>query len=178
MSGVLLIDPKYPHNVGGALRATACFGGTALYWTGKRVPDPDQWPKGARLPREERIKAYQRVHVQRIKDDESAFEHAMLYGGFLTPVAIELRDSAEDLREFEHPADALYVFGPEDSGLGRAVLAECHRFVRIPSAIRTPLNLAAAVNVVLYDRFVKTKEEAWQRRSPTPARTGSFASSQ
>jgi hypothetical protein len=32
--------------------------------------------------------------------------------------------------------------------------------VRIPSAVRTPLNLAAAVNIVLYDRHVKLGEGA------------------
>jgi tRNA(Leu) C34 or U34 (ribose-2'-O)-methylase TrmL len=152
-AGVLLISPKFPHNVGGALRAAACLDADALYWTGKRVPAPERWPKGARLPREERIRAYQRVHVEHVKDSSKAFEQATLFGGFLTPIAVELRASAEDLRGFEHPENALYVFGPEDSSLGRAELVECHRFVRIPSD--GCLNLAAAVNVVLYDRLTK-----------------------
>jgi tRNA(Leu) C34 or U34 (ribose-2'-O)-methylase TrmL len=31
---VVLIDPKFPHNVGNALRACAVFGATRLVWTG------------------------------------------------------------------------------------------------------------------------------------------------
>lgn len=37
-----------------------------------------------------------------------------------------------------------------------AALTRCHRFVVIPS--RSCLNLAASVNVVLYDRMVKGAE--------------------
>src|SRR5262249_13266497 len=34
---VALIDPKYPHNVGAALRACSCWGLAQLWWTGDRV---------------------------------------------------------------------------------------------------------------------------------------------
>jgi hypothetical protein len=36
--------------------------------------------------------------------------------GGVTPVAVELRPDAESLVTFEHPEEALYVFGPEDGG--------------------------------------------------------------
>jgi tRNA C32,U32 (ribose-2'-O)-methylase TrmJ len=71
----------------------------------------------------------------------------------LEPVAVEVRDAAESLPHFVHPANAVYVFGPEDGSLARGDLTACHRFVRIPS--RGCLNLAAAVNIVLYDRRAK-----------------------
>lgn len=35
---VLLINPKYPHNVGGAYRAAACFGAESVFVVGNRVP--------------------------------------------------------------------------------------------------------------------------------------------
>lgn len=73
----------------------------------------------------------------------------------LVPVAVEVLDSSEGLDSFEHPDKALYAFGPEDGDLPKGVRAVCHRFVRIPTLTRTPLNLAAAVNIVLYDRYVK-----------------------
>jgi hypothetical protein len=71
----------------------------------------------------------------------------------VTPVAVELLPTAEPLASFEHPDDALYVFGPEDGSLPKAVRHRCHRFVFIPT--HHCLNLAAAVNVVLYDRRLK-----------------------
>ena len=58
---VILINPKYPHNVGAALRACSCFDISQLWWTGQRVTiDP---VKGERLPREERMKGYRDVQM-------------------------------------------------------------------------------------------------------------------
>src|ERR1700751_313934 len=88
---VALIDPKYPHNVGAALRACSC------------------WGIGQRLPREERMKGYRSVAWAR---DDYVFDR--FEPGSVTPVAVELRPHAESLVTFEHPDDALYVFGPED----------------------------------------------------------------
>lgn len=47
----------------------------------------------------------------------------------------------------------MYLFGPEDGSLDRAILGLCHRFVVIPT--RHCTNLAAAVYTVLYDRHAK-----------------------
>jgi tRNA(Leu) C34 or U34 (ribose-2'-O)-methylase TrmL len=143
---VALIDPKYPHNVGAALRACSCWGVPQLWWTGDRVRL--DVPRGQRLPREERMKGYRSVEMVR---DDRVFDH--FESGSVTPVAVELRPGAESLVTFEHPADPLYVFGPEDGGLPKAVRVLCHRFVIIPT--HHCLNLAAAVNVVLYDRRLK-----------------------
>jgi len=61
---VLLCNPKYAHNVAASLRVCALLGADRLYWTGDRVPNPDAWPEGARLPREERMKLYRTVHLE------------------------------------------------------------------------------------------------------------------
>jgi tRNA(Leu) C34 or U34 (ribose-2'-O)-methylase TrmL len=162
VAGILLVDPKYPHNVGGVLRAAAILGAQLVRWTGERVPPVRSHggPKQTALPREERLKDYR--HVDFAWTPESATETiAMLASGSgYTPVALEVRKNAEALPEFAHPERALYVFGPEDGTLGRGVLSSCHRFVCIPSEIRSPLNLAAAVNVVLYDRLAKERDGA------------------
>lgn len=55
--GVVLIDPKYPHNVGATIRACSCFGVESLVWTGSRI----DLSKYRRLPREERMKGYREV---------------------------------------------------------------------------------------------------------------------
>lgn len=68
-------------------------------------------------------------------------------------VAVELVEGAGDLRHFTHPERALYIFGPEDGTLGKDVLDRCQHVVSIPTAYC--LNLAATVNVVLYDRLLK-----------------------
>lgn len=161
-AAVMLVDPKHPHNVASALRATAIFGGSALYWSGSRVPPPDAWPEGARLPREERMKLYRTVLFKHLAQPGHLLIPPAGVERDVVPVAVELRDAAESLIDFEHPENALYCFGPEDGSLPRSVLAGCHRFVRIPAHAdmhSVPLNLAAAVNLVLYDRMAK--EAAW-----------------
>ena len=154
---VALIDPKYPHNVGAALRACSCWGVGQLWWTGDRVTL--DVPRGERLPREERMKGHRSVAMAR---DDRVFDR--FPRGSVTPVAVELLPSAESLVTFEHPEDALYVFGPEDGGLPKAVQLLCHRFVFVPT--HHCLNLAAAVNVVLYDRRVKRQQAGKEPAAP------------
>lgn len=69
------------------------------------------------------------------------------------PVAVDLIDGAIPLNEYEHPERAFYIFGAEDQTLGDRVLSWCRDVAYIPT--RSCMNLAATVNVVLYDRCVK-----------------------
>lgn len=161
-AAVVLVNPKTPYNVGSAIRACSIFGVETLRWTGRRIELAAAARKAgtsmprrkARLPREERFRDYLNVDWS-TGSDRVVSELAERRS--LVPVAVEVRDAAELLDTFVHPERAVYVFGPEDGSLPRAVLAVCHRFVRIPTVNRTPLNLAAAVNVVLYDRHAKER---------------------
>lgn len=148
---LLLVNPKYGHNVGGAVRAAATLGADAVWYTGDRVDGDFVSSRGKfRIPREERLRDYESVTFGPI-DVHRAFDYVSGTGA--TPVAVELVPGAEGLEYFEHPESAVYVFGPEDGSLGTAQLRHCHRFVRIPSD--GCVNLAAAVYITLYDRRVK-----------------------
>jgi tRNA(Leu) C34 or U34 (ribose-2'-O)-methylase TrmL len=139
---VILVNPKYPHNVGAALRACSCFDIGQLWWTGTRVTiDP---VKGERLPREERMKGYRDVQMCPCDQPFDRFDRSAV------PVAVEVREQSECLTLFEHPDEAVYVFGPEDGSIPKALLRHCHRFVHIPS--RHCLNLSTAVAVILAHR--------------------------
>ena len=143
---VILINPKYPHNVGTVQRACSCFGVKQLWWTGSRVTlEPE---KGERLPREERMRGYKDVSLVNY---DRPFDH---FPKGTSPVAIEVRANSERLPDFIHPENPVYVFGPEDGMIPKHLLGFCHRFVIIPT--RHCLNLAAAVNLVLYDRMAKS----------------------
>ena len=142
---VALIDPKYPHNVGMVVRLASCYGLRQVWFTGDRVSLSPA--RGERLPREERMKGYRDVQVIH-------YEHVFdQFPPGTVPVAVEVRANSEPLHSFDHPDDALYVFGPEDGSIPKVLLTHCHRFLVIPT--RHCLNLATAVATVLWDREYK-----------------------
>ncbi|MDX1934258.1 MAG: TrmH family RNA methyltransferase [Capsulimonadales bacterium] len=145
LPSIVLIQPKYAHNVGQVFRIAACFGVEQVWTSGRRIRDAVAMLD--RLPREERNRGYREVTLIGCDDP---LEHLPSEA---EPVAVEVRAQSESLPEFVHPANAVYVFGPEDGSLDRSVLTRCHRFVRIPT--RHCLNLSVAVGTVLYDRAAK-----------------------
>lgn len=101
---VILINPKHPHNVAGAMRAASCWGAHQVWFTGKRLLD--QLETLRRIPREERMKGYASVEIVH---NDAPFD---FFPRGVTPVAIEVRQNAECLTHFDHPENAVYVFGP------------------------------------------------------------------
>jgi len=138
---VVLIDPKYPHNVAAAIRPCSCFGVEQPLWTGHRV----RLALFTRLPREERMKGYNEVSW---RNEQRPLD--VLQG---TPVCVEIGRGSTPLPSFVHPQDAIYVFGPEDGGVPGQIRRHGHNFTYISA--RHCLNLAAALNVILYDRIQK-----------------------
>ncbi|MCU8306563.1 TrmH family RNA methyltransferase, partial [Vibrio vulnificus] len=55
---------------------------------------------------------------------------------------------------FVHPEKAIYLFGPEDGSLPQEVVDKAHHVAYIPT--HGCMNLAATVNVLMYDRLAKT----------------------
>lgn len=142
---IVMYDPRFPHNVGAAVRAASCFDVHQVWITGKRTAE-QVW-KAKRIPREERMKGFNDVEL--ILDDRP-FDH---FPRGTTPVAIELLPNAQSLLGFEHPENPVYVFGPEDGSVPAQVRGLCHHRVFIPT--RHCVNLSSAVYLVLYDRAMK-----------------------
>jgi tRNA(Leu) C34 or U34 (ribose-2'-O)-methylase TrmL len=143
---VALWDPKFAHNVAQAVRIASCYGVPQVWFSGNRVATEGN-KKETRLPREERMKGYREVDICHGDYFFDAFP------SHVTPVAVELTPSSENLIYFEHPENALYVFGPEDGSLPSVAKRHCHRVVQIPT--RHCLNLSMAVGTILYDRHYK-----------------------
>ena len=165
---VALVDPKFPHNVGAAVRAASCYGIRQVWFSGDRVQLVGA--RGFRLPREERMRGYQEVEL---RHSDAFFE---AFGADVVPVAVEVRPGSESLIEFEHPERALYVFGAEDGSLRKPVLRLCHRFVIIPT--RHCTNLSAAVYTVLYDRHAKRVRAGLEQPHQLTESRATFAESE
>lgn len=162
---IILANPKYARNVSSVVRLASGYGFEQVWYTGDRVSltDPSKnldakcgknGKKGlnkARLPREERMKGYQKVQI--IQNDKP-FD---LFPKGVVPVAIELTKGAQMLHQFEHPENVVYVFGPEDGSVPPQYMAHCHHRVFIP--VQHCLNLATACASVLWDRKLKRLQQ-------------------
>ena len=95
------------------------------------------------------MKAHRHIPVMWVEDVAEHIPYDCI------PVAVELVPNAKSLISYSHPERACYFFGPEDGTLGRRILERCRDTVMIPMA--GCMNLAATVNVVLYDRLAKAK---------------------
>lgn len=134
---VALDNPKCIANLGGALRAAQCYGAALILIGGKRMQR-----LGGLVT--DTMKAYRHIPVVMV---DNVMDH-IPYD--CVPVAVDLVEGAKDLRGYSHPVRAFYVFGPEDGTLGSRVVGACRDKIMIPTT--GCMNLAATVNVVLYDR--------------------------
>lgn len=133
-----LVRPKTVHNVGAIMRAAGCYGASTVIVEGARCKG------GMSTDTQKQHRHIPLIHVAALRD-------SVPYKA--TPVAVDLVDDAVSLVDFEHPQSAFYIFGPEDGTLGANHLDWCPLRVMVPT--RFCMNLAATVNVVLYDRLAK-----------------------
>lgn len=136
-----LVNPKSRENVGSALRAAGCYGAAMVVIGGVR---PDHYM--GRICTDTHA-AYRHIPTLRVPDVFAALPYDCI------PVAVDLLPRAVSLVDFKHPERAFYIFGPEDGTLGEAVTSRCKHAVQVPT--RFCMNLAATVNVILYDRLAK-----------------------
>lgn len=131
-------------NVGGAMRAAWCYGASMVAMSGGRVSDVRH--------QSDTPCAWRHIPVISVYDLHGAIPFDCV------PVAVDLVEGAVELPAYQHPQRAFYVFGPENGTLGKSVLSWCRDRVSVPT--RSCMNLAATVNVVLYDRVAKAHRAA------------------
>ena len=128
--------------MGSILRAAGCYQAISIRYTGERYARAQAFSTDTK-------NAHLNISVTQVAAiiDPINDQH-------LTKVAVELVEGATPLPLFEHPENALYIFGPEDSSIEQSVVDQCDHVVYIPTI--GCMNLAATVNVLLYDRLAKT----------------------
>ncbi|VAW94184.1 RNA methyltransferase, TrmH family [hydrothermal vent metagenome] len=143
-----LQNPKSPYNVGSVMRAAGNFRVNEVIYTGKRYPRALM--RNSDLPDMHRkvSKTVALSEVVCLIDDAPAN---------MRMVCVEFAQNAISLPNFKHPENAFYVFGPEDGTLTQNIIDRAELVVYVPTV--GCMNLAATVNVVLYDRLVKSAHD-------------------
>lgn len=136
-----LVNPKSPTNVGSVMRAAGCYQVDSVFYTGRR------YARAAKFHTDTN-NATNKIALVAVEDicDEISDSTSV--------VCIELVEGAIALPEFKHPDDAIYIFGPEDGTISQELVDRADSVVYIPTV--GCMNLAATVNVVLYDRLAKS----------------------
>jgi tRNA(Leu) C34 or U34 (ribose-2'-O)-methylase TrmL len=138
---LFLHNPKSPQNMGSILRAAGCYSVDSIYYTGERYARAKSFATDTK-------NAAANIPVDNVVDIQACLSQKP------TLVAIELVEGATPLPYFQHPDNALYLFGPEDGSLPQQLIDQCTHVVYIPT--KGCMNLAATVNVLLYDRMAKS----------------------
>ncbi len=137
-----LTDPKSPSNVGAVMRAAGCYQVDEVRYTGVR------YARAAKFHTDTKD-ASKKIPLNAV----TALTNN------LTPeqkvICVDLVEGAIPLPEFEHPDNALYIFGPEDGTISQEVINSADAVVYVPTI--GCMNLAASVNVLLYDRLAKSQ---------------------
>ena len=140
-----LVNPKSPDNVGSVLRAAANYGVDKVFYTGDRYPRAIE--RKARMVDMSRKVSKDVLLAQKECLSEVVTDNMKI-------VCVEFALNAIPLPEYEHPENALYIFGPEDGSIDQAIIDKADDVVYMPTV--GCMNLSASVNVLLYDRLAKT----------------------
>ncbi|MCA9496516.1 MAG: RNA methyltransferase [Nanoarchaeota archaeon] len=138
-SSIGLYNPKFHENVGSVLRAAGCYDVSMVAISGIRY-------KNSKLDTRKQYRHTPLIHTKNLLD-------TIPLGA--TPIAVDLVQKAKSIVNYVHPESAFYIFGPEDGTLDDDIINQCKDVIYIPT--NGCMNLAATVNVVLYDRMVKQK---------------------
>ena len=136
-----LTNPKSPSNVGAVMRAAGCYRADAVRYTGVR------YEKAAKFHTDTKSVA-RHIPLDGVDDMLQNLDVETKI------ICVELAEGAIALPEFVHPEKALYVFGPEDGSIEQSVVSKADAVVYVPTV--GCMNLAATVNVLLYDRLAKS----------------------
>jgi tRNA(Leu) C34 or U34 (ribose-2'-O)-methylase TrmL len=135
-----LVNPKNPTNIGGVMRAAGCYNADAVFYSGERANRAMRFQTDTK-------DVVQRIPLAAVDD---LLENIPVGAEV---VCVELVEGAIALPQFSHPANAFYVFGPEDGTIPQVIVDLATAVVYVPTI--GCMNLAATVNVLLYDRCAK-----------------------
>ncbi len=158
-SGILLVDPKYPENVGASARIACNFGIENLIVIAKKRPDQERMLKMA---------THKAAHlIHNLQLFEETREAAQPYQFIVGTTARQGRHRVLEQTPHEVMAELAplapgskigLMFGPENSGLTNQDLDLCQFTSTIPTVDFSSLNLAQAVAIHCYELSMALRE--------------------
>ncbi|MDC0610606.1 RNA methyltransferase [Vibrio sp.] len=136
-----LCNPKSPTNVGAVMRAAGCYQADQVRYNGAR------YDRAVRFQTDTK-NSLDKIDLVSMDDLTADLDEGVKI------VCVELVVGATSLPDFIHPEKAIYLFGPEDNSLPQELVNRADHVVYVPTV--GCMNLAATVNVVLYDRLAKS----------------------
>ena len=130
-------QPRREHNVGTLWRTALQVGANAVFTVGRqyRYQTSDVFKTTQNLP----LKHY--LSVEELLQNRPADTKL---------IAVEM--GGISLRQFQHPARAVYLLGAEDVGLPQFVLQKADIVLSLDAATKASYNLAVAGSIVMYHR--------------------------
>ena len=138
-----LTNPKSPTNVGAVMRAAGCYQVDGVFYTGERYARAARFNTDTKGVSESIPLTGVNSLLESIEDGTKV-------------ICVDLIEGAIPLPQFSHPDKAFYIFGPEDGTISQHVIDHADAVVYVPTV--GCMNLAASVNVLLYDRLAKADD--------------------
>jgi len=152
---IALTNPKSPTNVGAVMRAAGCYQADQVLYTGRRYEQAAKYNKDTL--KTDTKNAQGKIPLLAVDDFISIKGLLENIPSTTKIICVDLVEGATPLPHFIHPQDAVYIFGPEDGTIKQQVIDYADDVVYIPTV--GCMNLAASVNVLLYDRLAKSVTE-------------------
>ncbi len=152
-----LSNPKSPSNVGGVMRAAGCYSVDKVLYTGRRYAHAAKFIGSKNNTDTQQSR--DQIPLVAIEDFLQLKQPNMEQQLENLPdstkiICVDLVEGAIPLPLFQHPDQAIYIFGPEDGTITQTVIDQADDVVYVPTV--GCMNLAATVNVLLYDRLAKS----------------------
>lgn len=157
---VVLVNSRFPENVGMAVRACVNMGCPEL-----TLVAPERWSpeKAAPLATPKGLALLRRIPVFETLADASGDCHLIIattarIGGWRRALLSPEQGARLVFESLSRGEKAAFVFGSEDHGLDNTQIERCQQIVTIPTSCEaTSLNLAQSVLLILYECAKKVR---------------------
>lgn len=164
---LILVETRFPENIGSAARASANFGSAPI-----TLVRPEMWDikKASPLATKQGMELLEHVQVfdsveEAVKDCIFCVGTSARVGGVRRETHTPKECAQEIIRYLQKGEHVALLFGPEDRGLENHHLEHCHRLVTIPTSPDcSSLNLAQAVLLILYEIYQLSPEKHKMRQ--------------